>query len=166
MEHRIKNLHTSTSELHEKATELHTNITELHTKTSELHEKVSEEYATQEYVDDAIKGAIADVQDPVLNGLISKEEDATASYGNANIKLDIITLGDSNTGEIKFGSESKDSSKYGTPRTLNSVITKRYMDDLIQYDKTNWIVEIGHGFEIPGITFGGIVLAPDMYIKK
>jgi hypothetical protein len=153
MEHRIKNLHANTVELHEKTTELHT-------KTTELHERVDENYATKEYVDDKFDNINNNGNSGSdLTGLISREENATSSI-LGSYDLDIITLGDNKTGEIRFGPEINTDAEFGIPKTLNSVITKRYIDDFMIKNNETHFIEIGNGFEFPGLKFANVELDP------
>jgi hypothetical protein len=140
MEHKIKNLHANTTELHEKTAELPT-------KTTEFHDQITSSV-------------------PDLTELIEKEEDATVTVGNPNIKLDIIRIGDDNTGEIRFGKDNPDSmSEYGEAKTNNSVITKCYLEKFVKKSVKGDIL-LGNGIEAGGMGFSDFTMERNTYGTK
>jgi hypothetical protein len=119
------------------------------------------DYVTKSEMDTAIS-AIPDPPDPPdLTGLIEKEEDGIKAE-NGEKDLDIITLGDSNTGEIRFGPESSTEGNNGVPRAFNSVITKGYLENIIKEAGTGMgaYIVLGSGFEDPGLKFANIEMNP------
>jgi hypothetical protein len=113
------------------------------------------DYVTKSEMDTAIS-AIPDPPD--LTGLIEKEEDATSSSGNSFVKLDIVRIGDDNTGEIRFGKDNPSSgSEYAEPKSDNSVITKRYFERFVNLTESSTVLSVCGNIEAYDIRLGSMI---------